>query len=127
MRRPPRQARIRTTHRVQQAAAAKAREARHGGGTSFPPVDMLVYDDSDGEDEDDEGHDDLAADESRSSTSDDTDADDRGNLREQRMGIMIKVRLMCKLKGMTAAHSQACVPPCHGPHGACACCACCHT
>ncbi len=48
MRRPPRQARIRTTHRVQQAAAAKAREARHGGGTSFSPVDtsMLVYDDS---------------------------------------------------------------------------------
>jgi hypothetical protein len=39
------------------------REARHGGGTSFSPVDMLVYDDSDGEDEDDEGHDDLAADE----------------------------------------------------------------
>ena len=53
MRRPPRQARIRTTHRVQQAAAAKAREARHGGGTSFPPMDMLVYDDSH-----DEGHDD---------------------------------------------------------------------
>jgi hypothetical protein len=66
--RPPRQTRIRTTHRVQQAAAAKAREARHGGGTSFP------YDDSDGEDEDDEGHDDVAADESRSSTSDDTGA-----------------------------------------------------
>ena len=34
--------------------------AVHGGGTIFPPVDMLVCDDSDGEDEDDEGHDDLA-------------------------------------------------------------------
>ena len=56
-------------------------------------MDMLVYDDSDGEVEDDEGHDDLAADESRSSTSDDTDADDRGNLREQRIGTVIKVCL----------------------------------
>ena len=108
MRRPPRQARIRTTHRVQQAAAAKAREARHGGGTSFPPVDMLVYDDSDGEDEDDEGHDDLAADESRSSTSDDTDADDRGNLREQRIGTVIKVRL----DFLMAPHHQRVFPLC---------------
>ena len=65
--RAPRQERIRATHRQQQAVAAQAREARHGGGTSFPMVDMLVYDDSD-----DEGHDDLDVDESRSSTSDDT-------------------------------------------------------
>jgi hypothetical protein len=75
--RAPRQERIRATHRQQQAVAAQAREARHGGGTSFPPVDMLVYDDSD-----DEGHDDdLDVDESRASTSDDSDADARGNLR----------------------------------------------
>jgi len=79
---PPRQAQIRTTHRVQQAAAAKAREARHDGGTSFSPVDLSVSDNSDGEDEDDEGHDDFSADESRSSTRYDTDADDRGNLRD---------------------------------------------
>ena len=72
--RAPRQQRIRATHRQQQAVAA---QARHGGGTSFPPIDMLVYDDSD-----DEGHDDVDVDESRSSTSDDSDADARGNLRD---------------------------------------------
>ena len=72
--RAPRQQRIRATHRQQQAVAA---QARHGGGTSFPPMDMLVYDDSD-----DEGHDDVDVDESRSSTSDDSDADARGNLRD---------------------------------------------
>ena len=76
--RAPRQQRIRATHRQQQAVAAQAREARHGGGTSFPMVDMLVYDDSD-----DEGHDDDSdVDESRSSTSDDSDTDARGNLRD---------------------------------------------
>ncbi len=53
-----------------------------GSGTSLPPVEMWVYDDSDGEDEDDEGHDDLAADKWCSSTRDDTDANDRVNLRE---------------------------------------------
>ena len=75
--RAPRQERIRAAHRQQQAVAAQAREARHGGGTSFPMVDMLVYDDSD-----DEGHDDDSdVDESSSSTSDDSDADARGNLR----------------------------------------------
>ena len=69
--RAPRQERIRAAHRQQQAVAAQAREARHGGGTSFPMVDMLVYDDSD-----DEGHDDDSdVDESRSSSSDDSDAE----------------------------------------------------
>ena len=83
--RAPRQERIRAAHRQQQAVAAQAREARHGGGTSFPPVDMLVYDDSD-----DEGHDDdldvsrqialqLVQYYSRYSSSDDSDADARGN------------------------------------------------
>ena len=65
--RAPRQERIRAAHRQQQAVAAQAREARHGGGTSFPMVDnhMLVYDDSD-----DEGHDDDSdVDESRSTGS----------------------------------------------------------
>jgi len=76
--RAPRQERIRAAHRQQQAVAAQAREARHGGGTSFPPVDMLVYDDSD-----DEGHDDDSdVDESRSSTSDDSETDARGSLRD---------------------------------------------
>jgi hypothetical protein len=74
--RVPRQERIRATHRQQQAVAAQAREARHGGGTSF--WILLVYDDSDHE-----GHDtDLDAAELRSSTSDDSDADARGNLRD---------------------------------------------
>ncbi len=84
--RAPRQERIRATHRQQQAVAAQAREARHGVGTSFPPVDiMLVYDDFD-----DEGHDDdLDVDESRSSTSDDSDADARGNLRDFVIDILI--------------------------------------
>ena len=79
--RAPRQQRIRATHRQQQAVAA---QARHGGGTSFPPMDMLVYDDSD-----DEGHDDVDVDESRSSTSDDSETDARGSLRDFVIDILI--------------------------------------
>ena len=83
--RAPRQERIRAAHRQQQAVAAQAREARHGGGTSFPMVDMLAYDDSD-----DEGHDDDSDDdESRSSTSDDSETDARGSLRDFVIDILI--------------------------------------